>query len=148
MKKGGAIIGVFLILLLIAGGFFFFMNQSKKYNISDMFNLHGNVVSYGVYETEEELIKEFEKLSEGENYYLVLGDENKITISSYEEILYGNVNLVFGESRQNFDINKKKYFLQEIFPRGKNVEILIGDEKYEIEVEEGEKIYMIVEKNE
>ena len=150
MKKRYILLWVLIGLLAIWGLFFFGIIESNKvYNLTERFGISGNVVSYGTYENEEGIIKEFsriyaEGLAKGEKTYIVVGNKDEIRMSTYEEFSQGEIAVILQDRVERLDVKENKYSLTKIIPQNNKVEIVINGENYNFDLKEGENVYLII----
>ncbi|MEK6875646.1 MAG: hypothetical protein AABX30_03105 [Nanoarchaeota archaeon] len=142
---------LFAILLIIAV-ILIFSNSTKSYDLTNQFNLHGNVVYSGT--TQDLSSSEFiNKISQyyadnkkpNNDIYFIYGDKNKITVSNFEEIQKGKISVSLKNTEQSFQISDKKYSLQTIIPKSNNIDIILNNKKYNFELKDNEKVYFIIE---
>ena len=137
-------VGLVIILIYLGGTF-----AVKKYNLSNKFGISGNVIDYGVYDNEKELMDKFveiyaENLKDGEKTYLITGNKEEIKISSYEDISLGEINIISLEKMQKVGVGENKYSLTRITPKNNKVEITINGKTYEFDTKEKENIYLMI----
>lgn len=163
IKKRGIIILVAVILILFL---IFYLNQSllfspilKKYNLSQEYNLEKvRVVGYGIYNEDDsssinklisesqEIFNKYEK--EGGKIYFIFGNEDEVTLVSYEQIFQGNIGIVLGNQYGIFKIRKEDYKTKKFDPETRNVEMEIEGVRYNFNLKRNENSYFILYQNE
>lgn len=151
MKK--VVIILAIVLVLIGAIILFAQNSSSTYNISESFNIHGKVVDYGIIDTKDEMsiIKKIYETYKDNNkgtIYVVLGDKEEIKVSSFEDVLHGNINLIVGERNQDYQVQEPKFFSRTITPTNNKVKLVINGKDYEFDLNRTEKVYFVIRENE
>ena len=147
MKKKGVIFVAILIVIILS--LIFYFGNTKKFDLTERFNLQGKIVGYGVYENKEGIIEEFsriyaEGLKKGEKTYIVLGNRDEVQLSTYEEMIQGKIDLLIGEKSEQLELKENKYSLTKIIPQNNKVDIVINGKNYKFNLKEGENIYFII----
>ena len=140
---------VFIFIAVIILSLIFYFGNTKKFDLTEKFNLQGSVIGYGVYENKEEMINELsrmytEGLEKGEKTYIILGNRDEVQLSTYEEIVQGKIDLLIGEKSQQMELKENKYSLTKIIPQNNKVNIVINGKNYEFNLKEGENVYFII----
>ncbi|MEK6877985.1 MAG: hypothetical protein AABY22_00175 [Nanoarchaeota archaeon] len=161
MNRRGVIIILIISILIIAGFIYFnqFINIKKSYNLSEQYNLsNSKVLGYGVYSQEDidginRLIQESQDLFYKNNedrgkIYFVFGNEEEVTLISYEQLFGGNVGVILGDKIGFFKIRKEDYKSKKIEPIERKVEMEIEGVKYTFNLKRTENSYFIIYKNE
>jgi hypothetical protein len=149
------------VLIVIIVGFATVQNYTQKqssiklYDVKDELGIEGGkVLDFGTYNIDseadkEQLILDFannysEYAGEGKNLYFVFGNQNKIYVIKYEEVVSGSVSVSFGEEKSGLQTFVKGGEIETYTPTEEKVVITIGELDYEFELKRGENFYFII----
>jgi len=140
------VVGIALVFVVALGMFAVFSNSSRSFNVTEMFNLHGRVIDYGTYSDPEEVLSKMtsEEIGDGEKIYIVLGDGEDVTLSTYEEIVYGNIGIIAGTLNSNLEVGKRKESVENLAVKNNKFSVELDGEAYNFEVTPEESVYLVV----
>jgi len=155
MKKSVVVVSLLLVVLVVSFIFFSGNNSGYKvYDLTDEFNINGNIVSAGIFNPENggisgDVVKEFndlykEGLQKNEKVSLVYGDENEVHILGYEDFFKGEISMFTGKSIQRFKVNEETFTERKLVPETNKVKIVISGNAVEIDLKENENLYVVV----
>jgi len=152
MKKRGIII-IFVVIAMAVFLYFILSNSGTTYDLTEKFNIQGRVIDYGTYENFDDVVDNLGRiyaryLEEDKKVYFVLGNKEGVILSTYEEIIRGNIGLITGRVNEGIDVGEEKYITETLIPKGNKVEIVINKNVYEFTLKENENVYFIIEENE
>lgn len=156
MKKS---VGIAIFVIVIFVGVFVFITQrnelflspSKTFDLGNSFT-QGNVIDKGTYQgnlASQSFVMDFEKIyqdykNRGEKVYFIFGNEDEVKISTYNEIVYGRIDIFSDEKTQGIVIKEDKYTAQKITPQENYVKVTIAEKDYEFNLKTGENFYFLV----
>ncbi len=160
-KSGQFYLAAAIVIIVVIVGFAAIQNYTQKqssiklYDIKDELGIEGGkVLDFGTYNVEDEEDKINLMLSfvsnysqyagEGKNLYFVFGNQNKIYVIKYEDIVSGSVSVSFGEEKSELKTFIKSEEIEAYTPTENKVTITIGDLDYEFELKRGENFYFII----
>ena len=152
MKRGVVII-VVLLMVLFSLAVYFLHENKITYNLTEKFGIQGQVIDSGISpqaESYDIAIEKFnqiyeENIKNNKKTFLIFGNENGVVLINYEDIVYGNVNVLLGESNLNLNIKEGKFSIKTLEPKENKIKFILDDKEYEFNLKEGEDIYLIVE---
>lgn len=147
-----------IIIIAIILGFVAIKNSASKkgklvlYDLKEELGFEGGqVLEYGVLTgnvVTEDFVERYSTYASDENrqLYFVFGNQEEITIATFEEILLGEVNIVIGDSEPKTLVEGRVYVERTSSPgEGEDTVIVtIEDFSYEFELKEGENFYFII----
>jgi len=160
-KKAQFYLAAAIVIIVVIVGFAAVQNYTQKqssiklYDVKDELGIEGGkVLDFGTYNIEsesdkEQLIQDFAKnyseyAGEGRNIYFVFGNQNKIYVLKYEEVVSGSVSVSFGEEKSGLQTFVRGGEIETYTPTENKVVITIGDLDYEFELKRGENFYFII----
>lgn len=162
-KSGQFYLAAAIVIIVMIVGFAAVQNYTQKqssiklYDVKDELGIEGGkVLDFGTYnvasDTEkEQLILDFisnysEYAGEGRNLYFVFGNQNKIYVIKYEEVVTGSISVSLGEVRSNVDIFETGESSEVYYPEEGDtaITVTIGDLDYTFELKRGQNFYFII----
>lgn len=153
-KSGQFYLVAAIVIIVVIVGFAAVQNYTQKQSSIKLFDVKdelgiegGKVLDYGTYNAEsdaekEQLILDFannysEYAGEGRNLYFVFGNQEKIYVLKYEEVVSGSVSVSFGDTKSGLQTFVKSGTLETYTTTESTIVITIGDLEYEFELKEG-----------
>jgi len=148
---------LFVVVYLNSSGVSF-SPKTVRYNLTRDYNLsNSKVVGYGVYNQEDinsinKLIQESQNIfsqykEENGKIYFIFGNENEVTLVSYEQIFGGSIGVVLGDKYSAFKIRQESYKSKKLSPLERTVDVEIEGQKYSFNLKKNENSYFIIYKN-